>query len=276
MFQKKKLDTEWQIFPEKPLQYIKRWHSNTSLILTRWPYRMSNTLSVEEKINKPKRDIKYSVIPNWTTLSSLGKAKIFKSSYLWIVAVPVIAKFLGEIEDIIFINAFGVQWNLTISLPFSWKLFYFASFAFGLGMAIYAFRSPEIIKKFDNYSEFLTDGNSPYQVREYFIKHINSEKVGYDLKYRVSLFLQEFTEAGTKSQIEINNCKTNKDLVKIVFNNQIETSKVIDAFWFTQDAFNTSNKYSRLFCSICFFFGIVLFSYVLLENFNYVFMTIIK
>jgi len=236
---------------------------------------MSNTLSVEEKINKFKRDIKYSLIPNWTSLSSFGKAKIFKSSYIWVVAVPIIAKFFRGIEDIVSVNAFGVQWNLTIGLPFSWKIFYFASFAIGLGMAVYGLRSPEIIRKFNNYSEFLNEGKTPYQVREYFIKHINSEKVGYDLKYRVALFLQEYTKAGTLSELEIDQWKTNKDLVKIVFNNQVETSKAIDAFWFTQDAFNTSNKYSRFSCLICFVFGLTLFSYVLLENFKYVLQSII-
>ena len=231
---------------------------------------MSKTLSVKEKINKLKRHIKYFVIPHWTSLSSFGKANVLKSSYLWVVSVPIIAKFLGQVEDIISVNAFGVQWNLALSLPFSWTIFYFSSFAIGLGMAIYAIRSPEIIRRFDNYSEFQAEGNTSYQVREYFIKHINSEKFGYDLSYRVAMFLQEFTKAGTSSQQDIDKCNTNKSLVKIVFNNQVETSKGIDAFWFTQDAFNTSNTFSRLFCFICFVFGSMLFCLVLFENFKYV------
>jgi hypothetical protein len=235
---------------------------------------MSENLSVEERINKFKRDIEYIAIPNWTSLSSLGKAKVFKSSYLWVVVVPIIAKLFKGIEDIVSINAFGVQWSLTIGLPFSWKIFYFASFSIGLGMIVYALRSPEMIRKFNNYSEFLNDGKTPYQVREYFIKHINSEKFGYDLKYRVVLFLQEFTKAGTLSQDVINKWSTNKDLVGVVFKYQVETSKAIDAFWFTQDAFNTSNVYSRNLCLILFSFGSILFSYVLFENFIYVFQSI--
>ena len=121
----------------------------------------------------------------------------------------------------------------------------------------------------------MDEGKTPYQVREYFIKHIRSEKFEYDLKYRVALFLQEFTGAGTLSQQDIDNFETTNDLVGIVFKNEVYDSKTIDAFWFTQNAFNTTNKYSRLFCLICFAIGSLLFSVVLLQNFKYVLETIL-
>ncbi len=221
------------------------------------------------------RWLKHGILPKWTTLRNFGNLKIFKTFYFWIIFVPLCAKFFEDVNGKISIRFLDYPWNLTLSLPFSWQIFYFSSVAIGLAMLLFSIRCPEIIRIYNTYTDFNDAGKTRYQVREYFIDHINIEKLDFDLKYRIALFLNEFT-GYQNPQIEVDKCKTKRDLVRLVFENNVESGKNMDSFWFVQDSVNTSNLFSRMLCTLLFIVGFILMSIVFCQNFKYVLDIIIK
>lgn len=224
---------------------------------------------------KMQRFFKYRAVPNWTTLRTFGNLKIFKTFYFWIIFVPLCAKFFGDVNEKVSIKFLDYHWHLTLGLPFSWQLFYFSSVSIGLAMLLFSARCPEIIRNYSTYTHFNDAGKTRYQVREYFIGYINIEKIDFDLKYRTALFLNEFT--GYKnSQAEIDQCKTKKDLVRLVFENNVATGKNMDSFWFVQDSINTSNLISRMLCTLLFLVGFILMTILFGQNFKYVLDIIMK
>ena len=66
-------------------------------------------------------------VPTWSSLNSLGKSKTLKSSYIWIVVVPLVAKLFSKIESTIDFTLFGAKISVNLSLPFSWQMFYFSA-----------------------------------------------------------------------------------------------------------------------------------------------------
>ena len=52
----------------------------------------------------------------WKTLSILGENRLVKSSYIWFIAVPVLAKLLSEMpKEVVLNNGLIIK----MSLPFS-------------------------------------------------------------------------------------------------------------------------------------------------------------
>lgn len=99
---------------------------------------------------------------SWTLVNSLGKLKFSKSSYFYLVLVPILVKALEKIENPLNINWGGSMISIQLELPFTWYVFYFGAVAIAIGSIIYLLFCPEIIKKYRNYGEFLQAGESNF------------------------------------------------------------------------------------------------------------------
>lgn len=95
---------------------------------------------------------------NWETLSGFGKNKVVKSSLVWVVITPIIAKV------IFFINE---EYCINIIMPFSWELFYYSAILFMIANFTYQYYCPRIIYENSSYSEFKNKGLDKLRLLEY-------------------------------------------------------------------------------------------------------------
>src|SRR2546427_7666401 len=97
-------------------------------------------------------------IARWDSLSRVGQVQALKTSYFFFLVVPVLARLLSHVGKDHVISILGAQFHIHLDLPFSWKVFYFASVFFSLGALIYQIRCPAIIKDFRNFADFKAQG----------------------------------------------------------------------------------------------------------------------
>jgi len=90
----------------------------------------------------------------WEFISKYGRNKFVKTSYIYLVIVPLLAKLLSKLENPLKIILSGIEYKFDLSLPFNWILFYFAALAFTIGYIIFFVRAPNIIKENINFSDF--------------------------------------------------------------------------------------------------------------------------
>lgn len=121
-------------------------------------------------VNRKHRLIDLRRIPTWTHLNSLGRNKILKSSYVWIVVVPVVAKLFSVLEETLTFTILNAEITLKFALPFSWQMLYLSAVFFGIGSLIYSRFCPEIVAKYDSLSDFTAEGKGIKQLRESFLK----------------------------------------------------------------------------------------------------------
>lgn len=90
----------------------------------------------------------------WTALGRLGKSKILKTSYLWLLLIPIAANAISTYNGTVQSSALRHFLTLKVDLPFSWQLLYFAAVLIAIADAIYESRCPKIIRHYDDYATF--------------------------------------------------------------------------------------------------------------------------
>ena len=96
--------------------------------------------------------------------------------YVWLFLVPMAAKSLSLVESPAHLNAFGHEFALDLSLPFSWTAFYFAALSFVVGNLAFAKACPAIVQDNDSYATFRADAKDDRHLRMY------NEELGVELE----------------------------------------------------------------------------------------------
>lgn len=104
---------------------------------------------------------------SWTELRVIYETRIVKSTYVWLIAVPIAAKFLSHLEDIISFKWGEYNFKIDTTLPFTWSILYFSALSFVLGNIIYYMKCPKIIKTCPDLSSFISAGKSITHLEEY-------------------------------------------------------------------------------------------------------------
>lgn len=124
---------------------------------------------------------------NWSLINSLGKLKISKSSYYYLVIVPVLVKFTEYLNNPLVLIIGDSPIKLNIDLPFSWYLFYCGAVLIAIGTFIYQIFCPNFIKRFQNYGEFLDAGESDNYLTQIESKYARGKKIN-----KISLFTKPY------------------------------------------------------------------------------------
>ncbi len=112
---------------------------------------------------------------NWSKINKVGNSKILKTSYYWLIIIPLFAKLLSGIKDILTFNIFGVEVIIRFSLPFSWQLFYISALLIAIADIIYTYKCPELIKEFKDYNSYQMSGRTALQLRHYALSYTLNE-----------------------------------------------------------------------------------------------------
>jgi hypothetical protein len=130
---------------------------------------MKQSTEVEEKVGQDQiaRVAPPKNFPTCEHLKHLRQSRLVRSMHIWLIVVPILAKFSAKLSNTPPIEVFGTALDLNYELPFSWQLFYFSALAFSIGNLIYIFRCPRIIVDHNNPGEFHESGKGFDQIVHY-------------------------------------------------------------------------------------------------------------
>jgi hypothetical protein len=187
-------------------------------------------------------------------LRDFGNSRVLKTSYFWLLFVPLAARTLASIEKNLSLTIFGEVFNFTFDLPFSWKVFYYAAVSFSIAGIVYSWRCPAIVKRYTAFPSFVEEGRGvPYLL-------VWTAVLPENVANHVKQVLEEY-EHGLIGGV--------RNAAQLPANLR-DQAKLADAFWTVYNATNYSDKASLVACFVFYAVGFVLLTVVMGQNFIYV------
>ena len=109
------------------------------------------------------------VIPSWTDLRGFGSSRLLKTSYFWMILVPLAAKLLAHMPNELHIPLLEKTLTIGLGLPFSWKVLFFSSLSFSVANSIYSIWCPRIVKEYRTFADYNADRWSLDRITDYFV-----------------------------------------------------------------------------------------------------------
>jgi len=214
----------------------------------------------------------------WSKLNRLGKSKILKSSYYWIIITPILAKIFSKIESTLSLELFGTECRLVMALPFSIKIFYSAALIFALSSLLYSAFCPDVIKKYNTYTEFKKSGNGASQLvyylsgiirRGFLVKRLVRERMKRMME---TIFDRCIEGKPTDMEYEMEEFLNNPE--KYTYQMEhicIKNDHMDEAFWAVRNYSNRSYPLIRYTCVSLYIIGFILLTINIYENIMAVF-----
>lgn len=207
---------------------------------------------------------------SWVLVNSLGKLRFSKSSYYYIVIVPIIVKALDHVKSPFYFVFGESSIPINFDLPFSWYLFYFGALSIALGSLLYEIFCPEIIKNYKNYGEFLASGESDTYLDKISRKY-------RDKSFSLTFIAQPYLEQKAMEKIKIQPSSRFEQERTEEFEKVVDYKHNIKYQEERKDAFNelySEVKFSYvtiMYISFSFYIlGFLAFAWVIVQNIYFV------
>jgi len=82
--------------------------------------------------------------------------------------VPIAAKVLIQLKSPLEFSMFGQRHEISLHLPFTWYLFYFAAFAFAIASGLFGLFCPSIIKRYSSFGEFYGESSGSREMLHHY------------------------------------------------------------------------------------------------------------
>ena len=224
---------------------------------------------------------KINIVAKWTAIDNLGKMRLSKNSYYWVILLPIIVSILPtNLTENLKFTVFGQELDFAIKLPFKWYLLFLVGLFFGLATLIYEWKCPPFIKTFRSYSQY-KDSGYPHsylieQAKLYGLQE--DEKVkNYDHTEPVEAYrdiLQKIGEVNKEGLVQYGHSfKPNYSAPDFDFQKQttIYEKDKQDAFDVIFNKTQLHYSFWRSLCTIWYAAGTLLLTYLILKNVYYVF-----
>jgi hypothetical protein len=200
-------------------------------------------------------------LPRWSAFRGLAGSRLIRTSYFWFFFVPLVAKTIAPLNRVITIPLFDVTWRINLSLPFSWKIFYFSAVAFGIANAVLVLACPHIVKSYRVYAQFRDDGLGGSQVLKYFLD-VWSSNGGKNMPH-LNSFL---SHCGRGDLVDAARAANWFQLYQLVGSLEIPQDRTGDAFFWVWTYSDIHNRLLRGLCAFFYAVGFSLFAVVLFQN----------
>lgn len=208
----------------------------------------------------------------WGSQRAFAKSGIVKTSAIWLIVVPLAAKTLSSLDDVIDMTIFGGLVSVTTALPFAWQLLFIAAVCFTIAGIVFSVFCPEIIKKYNDFSQFESEGKTRLQINS-ALKAIawNSSEKKFNKIYTdsVSNYFYKYNETTPK----YNDVMLNEKALSLLEDVSGNSGKNSNAFYHVYDL---SNMHGQLFIwtSLVFYMaGFICIGIIALQNICYVYGT---
>lgn len=181
----------------------------------------------------------------WSALKGFGSSRVLRTSYFWLLFVPIVAKVVVNLDDVLTFTVYGQPIKITLGLPFSWKMFYFSAVCFSVAGILYSWRCHVLVKRYNSFTEYVQEGRGASHLRVYA-----NELPGVPQEIH-TLLLRTDLPAGLLSERE-----NSRDLA--------------DAFWALRNIADHSDRLSLVLTAALYALGFGLLFFVLFQNFVFV------
>lgn len=106
-------------------------------------------------------------VTSWRNLKKVRTSNLVRSMGVWLIVVPVAAKFLSNAPETTTMTFFGAPISVDLTLPFSWKTFFLSALCFSIANSLFSVFAPQIVQQHNNHSDFLSAGKGDEQLDEY-------------------------------------------------------------------------------------------------------------
>lgn len=103
----------------------------------------------------------------WSQLVKIQRIRIVQLMYVWLFIVPILAKAFSKLEKAAHVIVFGCKFQVQLSLPFSWNIFYFSALSFAAANLVFILRSYTLIKDHSDFLDFAGKGKRESQLARY-------------------------------------------------------------------------------------------------------------
>ena len=211
-------------------------------------------------------------MPPWSGLRRLGKSRLLRTSYFWLVFVPLLANLFLKIGPEIHIPLWKNEIVLTLTLPFSWQMFYFSSVGFAIASAIYSLACPNIVSSYEKYSEFADEGKGADQIRA-ALWHVLKSKGRTEALDIAHDFLARYCGAEPTVMDDESPGPLSYDpgiIIDVLDSEDMDQDKLPAAFWQVRNYADVQSPILRRVCWISYILAFLLILIVLFQNFLYV------
>ncbi|EGR1505114.1 hypothetical protein ACV8VM_004632 [Vibrio parahaemolyticus] len=206
---------------------------------------------------------------NWLVLSEIKRSKVVSSMLIWMLITPILAKMLGSINaiNLSFIETDG---NFTLSLPFSWQVFFFCALFFTIANLIFSYKCPSLIGKYQNYAQFQERDDSLYLLIGELSSHFN-ERVVKENFLEIGVIVSKYTP----SEVIVREW-TSDDTSNVNWRKGVDSLSHAEAIY-KPDIFSSTrtlvSKFYPFWIKLCLFFytlGFIGLGWVTFENIMFV------
>jgi len=214
-------------------------------------YRELTRLIVRLMSESPK-----SIVWTWDTIKGFGRARVLKTSYIFLFIVPVLARVLINIPASITISFWDKPLVIPLALPFSWVVLFVSACLASLGNVIYAAMCPQLVKQFTDFPAFK-----------------EAERDGTYLRSTVHSLALLHREASMREQVIAIKQLYNPVPIKLdglVKSLDGEKDLLAQEFYFIRDSVNLGRPALRLLASFAYFGAFTCLGIIVLQNVTYV------
>jgi len=213
--------------------------------------------------------------PTWSELQRLGSSRALRSSYVWLVLVPIAVRLIDQVNDVIHVEVFGATIPVTMKLPFSWQTFFFAALAISAGNAIYQWRCPYLISAFSGFQDFKASGRGFDQIKTFQERYL-------PLAQKVAQLTGEPKDVEEKATLSLGNALSNSHQHQYNPGSNNTTqfewfmAGISKSFWAARDGTDYVYPSYRKACGALYAVGLALLICVGLQNVWFVLRYVIK
>lgn len=118
----------------------------------------------------------------WRNVNTIGKNRFSRTSYIYLLVIPIIAKLTENITTPLRVRLGIDIYDVDINMPFSWYLFFFGALLIYIGTLLYNIFCPSFIKRFSNFGDFKTEGETDFLLFELGESYIKDDELFLKLK----------------------------------------------------------------------------------------------
>lgn len=110
--------------------------------------------------------------PDWRVISRIFNVKFFSRIYVWILVVPMIAWFIKDFPEFIYIKIAENELKIEFSLPFNWFLMYLGGVLFLFCQIVFIMFCPVFIREYRSAGDAIDKGVTAQKIREMSINYL--------------------------------------------------------------------------------------------------------
>jgi hypothetical protein len=207
---------------------------------------------------------------NWLQIADIGNSKIVKSMMIWMFVTPIFAKSLSSVNSVE-LSFFKTDQSLSLTLPFSWQIFFFCAVFFTVANIFYTLKCPSIVSKYKSFSDFKTKEDSRYLLVSHLVEHVSQKMIDkhcFELGSIVTKYTSDSSIRMEFTSDDTSNVNWERGIDSLKHTQQVHMPDVFSSSRILLAKINPVGVY---FCVFFYALGFIGMSVVILQNIQYVY-----